>query len=341
MNLSKTTVSVCLSGSAGKYKIKPDTIERVKTYAEALGYIPNHLARKLTKPAIAPVGLIISQDSSSEKSLFPMHKAIRMLIDNNREFIMQSFLPTCIADVIAMLKGMNVRDVILFGLFSETPDVERSHKETVSKFYADQKKLGSLLKDMRLFTVDYAFPIPENSSLINIYRYGTNRDTLYSKLLTLLFHAGKNPVVCDEICIKPNVRAYLRQRGFDIDDSHILRTRSNELANHFEAGMHFAAEIIRLIKKDGIRTVVVHNDNVAAGLITELTGRGYAVPDDVMVIGFNNVEAAPHFKVPLTTIGLPVIENTMTVMESILHDKEIPRSCESECRIIWRESAKL
>ncbi|RED18795.1 LacI family DNA-binding transcriptional regulator [Pontivivens insulae] len=44
------------------------------------------------------------------------------------------------------------------------------------------------------------------------------------------------------------------------------------------------------------------SDIIAFGLISELTKRGFSVPKDVAVIGFDDIELAAHFIPPLTTI---------------------------------------
>lgn len=336
LKLSRTTVSVCLSGNTEKYKIKPETVERVKRHAEKINYIPNRIARNLRSPGKSPVGLIISQDSSSEKSLYALRKAMQMLDKSGREFIVQNFLPNHISDAVAALKGMNVREIIMFGIFSE----QRIPKDMLIKFHIDQGRLAFLLKDMRFYAVDYDFPLPNNSVLTNIYRLGINREDIYAKLFTAIFKAGKIPVACDENCITPEIRRKLADSGFEILPKHILIMPDNTLCNLFEIGEKLAPEVIAMIKADRIKTVVLHNDKVAAGLIDGLRTNGYSVPGDVSVIGFDNIDASPYFK--LTTIELPVMENTVMAVDAILKGKEdFSKVIESEGRIIWRDSAKL
>ncbi len=340
LKLSKTTVSVCLSGNAEKYKIKPDTVERVKKYAEKINYIPNRIARSLTKPGNAPVGLIISQDSSSEKSLYAMRRAMQMLDESGREFIVQNFLTYHISDAVAALKGMNVKEIIMFGIFREQVNVERVPQNVLIRFQADQARLASLLKDMRFYSVDYNFPALENSPL-KMYRLGTNRNDIYAKLFIALFKAVKVPIVCDENCIQLDTINNLAGLGLEIKPANIIAMPENTSGNPFKIGCELVPQVIAMIKSDRIKAAVLHDDKVAAGLIDGLLANGYSVPDDISVIGFDNIEAAPYFKVSLTTIEVPVMKNTVMVVESILSGKDIPATIESEAKIIWRDSAKL
>lgn len=341
LKLSKTTVSVCLSGNAEKGRVKPETVERVKKYAEKINYIPNRIARSLTKPGKSPVGLIISQDSSSEKSLYAMRKAMQMLDEGGREFIVQNFLAHHISDAVTALKGMNVREIIMFGIFSERINVERIPQNVLIKFHADQAKLASLLEDVRFYSVDYRFPLSENSKLPKIYRFGINRNDIYARLFTTIFKTGKTPIACDENCISEEIRHNLACSDFEFQPEHIIVMPDGQIDNLFKLGHELVAKVIAMIKDDRIKTVVLHDDKVAAGLIAGLLENSYSVPGDVSVVGFNNIDASPYFKVPLTTIELPVMENTIMVVESILNGKNIPATIESEAKIIWRDSAKL
>jgi DNA-binding LacI/PurR family transcriptional regulator len=321
--------------------VSPETVERVKKYAEHVNYIPNRLARNLTKPGLPPVGLIISEDSSSEKSLHAMRRAMRMLDENGRDFIVQNFLKFRISDAIYAMKGMNVKQIVMFGAFYESINVERSPKDIIARFRTDQSRLLTLLQDIQFYAVDYNFPVPEDSQL-KIWRLGIRRSDIYTSLFTELFKAGKVPVVCDENCVSsPSTMRNLADSGFEIKPEHIIIMTDFPSEDLFAVGASIVPQVIAMIKADRIKTVVLHDDSVAAGLIDGLLKNGYAVPGDVSVVGFNNIAAAQYFRVPLTTIGLPVMENTVMVIESILSGKAIPRTIESDAKIFWRESAKI
>jgi DNA-binding LacI/PurR family transcriptional regulator len=48
--------------------------------------------------------------------------------------------------------------------------------------------------------------------------------------------------------------------------------------------------------------VFAASDRIAIGVIGALRDRGIAVPDDVTVVGFDDIVAAGHFNPPLTTV---------------------------------------
>ena len=50
------------------------------------------------------------------------------------------------------------------------------------------------------------------------------------------------------------------------------------------------------------------NDEMAFGIYRAARLYGVSIPEDISIIGFDNVPFADVMQVPLTTIGVPVIE---------------------------------
>lgn len=47
------------------------------------------------------------------------------------------------------------------------------------------------------------------------------------------------------------------------------------------------------------------NDNTAIGALSALSGMGMAVPDDVSLVGYNDIPIVSHFPTPLTSVHIP------------------------------------
>ncbi|MEM8728320.1 MAG: LacI family DNA-binding transcriptional regulator [Pseudomonadota bacterium] len=54
--------------------------------------------------------------------------------------------------------------------------------------------------------------------------------------------------------------------------------------------------------------IICANDILALGALAESQARGYAVPGDMSVVGFDNIEFSTHANPPLTTIDVPAEE---------------------------------
>jgi DNA-binding LacI/PurR family transcriptional regulator len=59
---------------------------------------------------------------------------------------------------------------------------------------------------------------------------------------------------------------------------------------------------------DEATAVCCTNDVVAIRLIDELEGRGVRVPEDVSVVGFDDIPLAAHRRIDLTTVRQPARE---------------------------------
>jgi LacI family transcriptional regulator len=58
----------------------------------------------------------------------------------------------------------------------------------------------------------------------------------------------------------------------------------------------------------GYTAIFAGNDGVAAGAIAALREVGRRVPDDVSVVGYDDVPSAADFNPPLTTVRVPQAE---------------------------------
>ncbi|AGQ90553.1 HTH-type transcriptional repressor PurR [Vibrio parahaemolyticus] len=90
--------------------------------------------------------------------------------------------------------------------------------------------------------------------------------------------------------------------------------------------------------------VFCFNDTMALGLMSRLQQNGIKVPDDVSVIGYDNIELAEYFSPPLTTIHQPkrrVGKNAFEILLERIKDKEHEkRVFEMQPEIVIRNTVK-
>jgi DNA-binding LacI/PurR family transcriptional regulator len=92
-----------------------------------------------------------------------------------------------------------------------------------------------------------------------------------------------------------------RQRSWQQTLTDRGRTVPPVLVGDWSAGSGYDAG--RTLAEDtGVTAVFAANDQMALGLLRALHERGRAVPDDVSVVGFDDMEEAAHFWPPLTTV---------------------------------------
>jgi DNA-binding LacI/PurR family transcriptional regulator len=69
-----------------------------------------------------------------------------------------------------------------------------------------------------------------------------------------------------------------------------------------------ASAAVDVVLDRGATAVMAFNDQLALGVIAGLTQRGVRVPDDVSVVGCDDVPMAALVAPPLTTINMPTDE---------------------------------
>jgi DNA-binding LacI/PurR family transcriptional regulator len=82
--------------------------------------------------------------------------------------------------------------------------------------------------------------------------------------------------------------------------------------------------VIKRMLNEGLspRAIVTVSDNLAIGAISELRKNGLQVPQDVAIIGFNDIVASSIIDPPLTSVALPLFEmgqETMLVLNTVLN----------------------
>ncbi len=81
------------------------------------------------------------------------------------------------------------------------------------------------------------------------------------------------------------------------------------------------ADAIRILLEERrveFDAVVAADDDMALGAMNELEARGVVVPDDVAVVGFDDIYQARHAVVPLTTVRQPMRELGRRAVEVVL-----------------------
>lgn len=110
----------------------------------------------------------------------------------------------------------------------------------------------------------------------------------------------------------------------------------------FESGKKLARKI--LSSKEKPTAIFAVNDITAIGIIHELRGNNVKVPEDISVIGFDNIEFSAMVTPPLTTINQPAFETgrlaCKILIERLERDEEDCVSFKLEPTLIVRDSVR-
>ncbi len=331
LGVSRTLVSVCLSGQykQGNYRVSEETAERIRRYAASIGFVPNSSARRLRQQSDPPVGLLLGQDHSESKSMPAINYALDLLADAGRETMVAGFRG--VTKAVAQMKGAGVRDLIIFGSM-----YEGGHEESTME---QNRRLKVLLDGMRCFCVDYNFGMPEERFELDIFRFGINRTRFLEALLTAYRQAG----IDGFMSVEWHPTDLLLQKGYFTAAEQIFRyigRLHGGAASAIQLGKNMAEEFIRIRDRYHIKLIFA-GDDFAGGLMRKLLPLGWKVPEDVNIIGFDNLEISECYPVPLTSFGIPLKHHMDLAINHILGKNEAPRFLISPPTVSWRESTDL
>jgi len=279
-NVSINTVSRALKG---KKDISRETTELVKRIADELGYIPHASASSLRSKENKTIGVVITN------------------IDN-------TFFGR-------ILQGINDAlveyDYIILTL-SSNEDVEKEKK--ILKSLLSNRVAGIILVPARDIesSLDYdKLKIPH----INIVRKGTLNTEAYftvdsfksGMLVADHFiklnrrhpaYIGYNlPISCNKLRFE-GYKEELLKNNIRLRKYYVYSCLSNP-KDAYEAAKH----LINLRKN--IDSIFVYNDQMAFGVIKAFLDLGIRIPDDITVVGHDDIAEAAFFSPALSTVRVP------------------------------------
>ena len=99
-----------------------------------------------------------------------------------------------------------------------------------------------------------------------------------------------------------------RQQAFiDTMESYGLETPDSMLAYGFYVADTAKYHVPGFLS-EGATAIMCGNDLIAMGVISECQNRGFRVPEDISVIGFDDLPISAHLNPPLTTVKQDRIE---------------------------------
>ncbi len=276
--VSPSTVSRALSDHP---RISAETKERIRRLAEEMGYTPSLLARSLVTRDTATIGIVITMASDP----FLTH------------------LVTSIEEV-AQEQGYSV----LMSSSYLDPDREL---ESVAAFHGRRTSgiivIGSQI-DTGYLQLRDRFPLPIVLTNCRTYPYSISTDNMTGarQATEYLVQLGHRRIayIANRRSYRSNFdrltsyRQALAAHGVPVDDDLIVEG---------DGTLHGGSAAARtlLSHPQPPTAVFCFNDMTAIGVLSGLQQAGIQVPEEISVIGFDDVEFAAHCYPPLTTVRQP------------------------------------
>jgi DNA-binding LacI/PurR family transcriptional regulator len=140
-------------------------------------------------------------------------------------------------------------------------------------------------------------------------------------------------LTCDHRFARDRVAGYaeaLAERGLALEDAVIV-----EAPNDREAAVPYADELLRA--RPDTTAILAMSDVLAFAAIEAARARGLRVPEDLSVVGFDDVPEAATSNPPLTTVSQSAVEKGRAAARIIL-DRGPPRSVVLPVKLVVRGS---
>ena len=265
--------------------VNADTARRVIKVAEQLGYRPNPIARGLKTSKSGTIGLVIPDLTN------PLFPPIVRGIENVLEPAGYSGLivntdndPGRERAQIEHLRSRQVEGLIIATARMEHPLMEQLHREGVVMVMVNRRPEG----------VDVPSITPDDAAGVELaVRH------LAALGHTHIAHIAGPANTSTGVTRARAFRSAVRDLGLD-DDPALVTTTSqwNEASG---------ADGLRRLLDDGVpfTAIVAGNDLLALGCYDVFLERGIRCPEDVSVVGFNDMPFLDKLRPPLTTIAIP------------------------------------
>ena len=283
LNLSPATISLVLNNAPGVRSIPQETRDRVIAAAAKFDYRPSFYARSLRKRQTFSIGVLVPElsDSYTTQVLTGVEE---FLIEEGYFYLTASHRrkPDLIEEYPRLLMDRSVEGFILIDTILEKslplPVVAvAGHRrfEGVTNVVLDQKRAAELLM-RHLHQLGHR--------KIAFMRGGSHSSDADDRWTCLMAVARELKLtVAPELCVQVQLRVSTPELGVGPTQELIQR------------GVDFTA-------------LVAFNDIAAIGATRALMNHGLRVPEDVSVVGFDDIQGAAFHNPSLTTIRQPLNE---------------------------------
>jgi DNA-binding LacI/PurR family transcriptional regulator len=298
--VSRTTVSFVLNDVPGM-KISEETRMRVLEAARELDYYPTAAARSLASGKTQRIGLILGEGQrrlSADAFLPTFLQGVTASV-HHRGYFLMIYLSEDVPSHEAytrLIREQQVDGLILSGPRSDDPLLEKLADESFPLILHGQVH-------------GYRFPNVDVDNKAGGYMATSHLIALGHRRIGFISNAPLSYAGTQERCA--GWQQALKEHGIPVDDC-LLRTA----AFLPEAGHAAMEELLRL--SDRPTAVFVASDVVALGAISAIHRAGLRIPEDIAIVGFDDVFFAAQVHPPLTTIRVPAYGLGWTAAETLI-----------------------
>ncbi len=302
--ISRATVSYVINN--GPRPVSDETRQRVEDAIKTLGYQPNAVARNLRLQKTNTIGLVVPDTHNPyfsevargiEEVAFDHGYTVFLChtgYDLNREY-----------EYVNILNMQRVAGVIWVPGTADCSSFDRLKIFGVNTVVIDRLVPGRDVPAILADNFRGGYLAAEHLLHLDHKKIG-----YISRPITLSHSHGR----------LEGYRKALQDHGIEFNSSIVTSPRGFTLMDGYEAAKHL------LQTNTGITAICTYNDIMAIGAIRYCIETGYHVPEDISIVGFDDIDEAAFTCPSLTTIHLPKYEMGQMgarMLFSLIEKKEI------------------
>lgn len=309
--VSKTTVTRVLSGNG---YVSEESRKRVQRAVEQLNYIPNNIAKNLNR-SLSNIIAVLVEDLTNQYYMQIINAMNQEAMKHGLMVSVFSITKNNINTVIESLISNRVCGIVNLALC-----------------VCDEKYIR-ILKDLDVFLIN----LEGGNSLILNYEPGIRE--VFARLKEkgksrIAFFAGVDREFAEVDSRCEIYRRCVKEFGFVEDEDYIVFGEYPEV-DAFSVGRQSVRAFYRNNKE--VDAILCLNDVVAVGVMRELWGMGISIPEQVSVIGCDNIITSAYTTPPLASLDIDKERQGKVFVESTVNRVK-QKKYVFNARLIKRES---
>ena len=303
--------------------VNPELAERVWRAIEEIGYLPNTQARALVSGRSHMLGLIVSEITNP---FFPelVQEFENLAVAQGYEVLIGStnYDPARTESLMRRLMQRNVDGVAVMTFGVEEDLVKRLVEREFPLVFVDA---GPDLPNIRVIKVNYGEGIRQ--AVQHLAALGHRQIAFASGPLRM-----RSAVARRDAFLKA-----MNELGLSVPKDHLV-----EADHTMEGGIAAAETLVTL--EEMPTAIVCSNDMTAIGVLHGLNGTPYKAPEDVSIVGFDDIHLAQFVLPPLTTVQMSCRDLAAAAVEALRagiepnHPKSNRKEWSIPTRLVVRQS---
>jgi DNA-binding LacI/PurR family transcriptional regulator len=286
--VSKTAVSFAFNSPE---RLSPDTAQRIREIAEHLGYRPHPVARMLTQRRTMSLGVLTPQALSvvfSNPFFGAFSEGIALAAEESGYAL--HFLSPVHGSLVRAVARATVDGVVALGLSDRHPEIEQIRRAGVPIVLVD----STALPEVASIVIDDEGGA--SAAAAHLLSLG-HRDFLVIGVEPPPGHGEELEGVTGRRLT--GYRTALAVGGVELRDDQVVVGPAT-----IDAGVAVFTRLWSVGRRP--TAVLAMSDAIAVGVLRAARDLGLSIPDDLSVVGFDDIDLAVRTHPPLTTVHQPI-----------------------------------